>query len=156
MTTKFYNTSYIINIPTETATLAQKDYEIVNNRIIDALASALSKGHVSKLDRVFLEQINSPKMRAFCKEVFDEIDKNCKNNKVRVNFAGLGRFLVDKSGIALVTKLNQENKILNWTNIVKTLSNPSYDFSDSDMIEYLGKVSKDLNNTYSKDNNYKN
>ena len=148
MANRFYDSTYIINIPTETSTLDQKDYEILNNRIIDAIASALSKGHVSKLDRLFLDQINSPKMKQFCRNVFDEIDKNCTNNNVRVNLANLGRLLVDKTGISLVTKLNKDNKILNWPGIIKTLSDPTFDFSDSNMIEYLGKTAKDLNKTY--------
>ena len=145
-----------VDIPSKTGKMKQKEFEQYNNLILDAVLTVCRNGQTSKLDRINADRVIDEKAKYFFNQSLKALDKNPQANKtdsVHLNLILFGQFLTEGVGIPLVKQLYAENKMLNWPYIFGLLTNPNYDFANSNLLVDLSNEAKRIkintnNNTY--------
>ncbi len=139
---------FLTRIPTPDGTIVQEDFEKLNQLMLSAIMDTIIRGKVSKLTRNTCEKyIKFEETKDFCRRTFQWLDYRANEPLVKKNLKDLGQFF-SGIGVALGTYLNEENKILNWPLVAQTLSDPNYDFANSNLMEGLMKESDRLNKIY--------
>lgn len=139
---------YLTRIPTPDGTIVQEDFEHLNQLMLNALMDIIYRGKVSKLIKTTCEKsIKFEQTKEFCRRTFQWLEYRGTEPLVKKNMKDFGAFF-SGIGVALGTFLNEENKILNWPLVAQTLSDPKYDFSNSNLMEGLMKEADRLNKIY--------
>ena len=128
--------NYFVKTPTQTG-MTKDYYKSFNIGLLNCLSNILIEGKLLAEDKVsFLDRLTDPVEKAFANSaVAQMLNAPRNNNRVRKNLAYFGSMLKDSEkivlkGSPLMSSLYYNNELLNWPEIVKKLSYPSYNIRD--------------------------
>lgn len=137
----------------------KEHYRVFNEAILQALSDIMTTGDVSKmreLDSLDIGAMLKPAFRDFYNETIKWFKQNKDVLSVVRNHKDVLLFFIKGKGKSLIDNLHKEGKIINWPVLASAISEPSFDFSNSNAYEYFVSESNRLNAKYAKtdDKNY--
>lgn len=151
---EFKSEDYIMNLPAnfDRSDRNQKQCTDFYTILLRGLADVANNGKVSEMTKMEVaKKIGDPFLRKFCEDTFKwfVVNKNdirvIKNRKDVLEF-----FFKDGLGYPLVSKLYKEGKLINWPLLAQSISDPSFDFANSNVLKYFFDQSQRLDAKYAK------
>ncbi|MBO5884896.1 MAG: hypothetical protein J6Q51_03775 [Clostridia bacterium] len=138
---------------------SKEHYKVFNEAILQALSDIMTNGDVSRmreLDDLDIGAMLKPAFRDFYNETIKWFKQNKDLLPVIRNHKDVLLFFVKGKGRKLIDNLHKEGKIINWPVLASAISEPSFDFSNSNAYEYFVSEANRLNTKYAKsdDKNY--
>ena len=145
-----------VKIPSNSG-MTKDYYKNFNTGLLNCLSNILVEGKLLAEDRIaFLDKLTDPAEKAFANAAVAQMENAQRNNiRVRKNLAYFGAMLKDSDKVALkgsslTNSLWHTGEMLNWPEIIQTLSNPLYNIKDD--AELLNQFEKkiEIANQYAK------
>ena len=142
---------YVSSIP-NSEKLTSLEFSTFNLVLMSAICEVYNNNKLSQLAHINRNSINSAWGKNVCDRTFKQLQSfNPNSYQVKKNIYDF-IFFMQNTGSPLKTFYIKERKCLNYPLILDSLLNPKFDFSNSELLQYLTKEVDRLKRNYDNTN----
>ena len=121
--------------------MTKREYLAFNEQIITIITEMCTNGKLTLKTKTEIEIMDdSDPRKTYIQNLVNIVKDNAKIKDVQYNIANFVKLIMEQR--IVIEQAYVDNKMLNWTAIFTSLSNPNFSFDDSSMAEILLREAK--------------